>query len=1227
MINFHSLFHRFKFVVGYTIAAIVIIIALGVSGLRLLLTTANLYQAEVEQLAVSLLKQPVKIGRMDARLSGLIPTLIFHDVQLISKKTNKSLLSLSRIDVGLSVDDLIWSQKITPVKMTVIGMNVHVTRTVEGNIKIEGIDIANLSNIDNKESNDFLEHWFSQQTEIGLEDSFLVWKDEQNAGLTWVFDNINLLLKNTKDRHQILLSSNLPAILGKKINFAFDLEGEIINSSSWDAKVFVESKNLKLAPLQKYIKLPDYNLLAGSTDLKLWADWEDSQVKQLSGNIHLSDVTYIKGKRKKVSIKLISGIFDTNKDENNNWNVSIDRFNYSGNKNILTNSSFSLAFNLKNKKLNELFVKSDFIKLEALSEIVTANHLLKIESEKKIKLLNFHGVIKGFYMAIKNNELKQLQANFSEAGLNSWKGIPKLDLVSGDVNYSGQNGVINLYSKKSIIGFPNLFRGTFKLDEIDAKVIFSNNKEGLLFNIINLKTMNSEVAAESKALLWIPNDESSPYLDLQTYIARGDVSKISHFLPASIMDDSLVKWLDNGIISGTVQNSTIIFNGKLSEFPFDNTEGKFLVDVDASNVVINYQEHWPEITEAKINADFSGQGMSLFIASGKVAGNVLYNSSAIINSFSKAELELNIHSQGNTHNTLHYLINSPILSSAKETISAMRWSGDIVTAVKVNIPLNDAISAKKQTTYTGSAILKDTSVFMLKDKIDITNAEGEINFTEKSFSSKKLSAYILGEQSTVTVSSRNNNNIIYLSAKPRVDAKKILKIFSIPGAGKVSGLTDVNMKMSFPSKHLKRNTPSLILTSNLLGVKSRLPDQFYKEKMKKQKFRFETDFLGNDKIIMGVEFGDKASAIIELDQSKPNPSIDKGMISFSDKKATLPRKNILYVDGSINKITPSEWVKALDDPKEKRTQSSLSIPVIFNLNKLKIITRDNEKKKNKKIHKKSTSPKKLPAFEGIIKGLYFNKINLGRIDFKSSKTKKGLRLDELIVSSKNMKLFAHGDWSDTQGKQATNLNITLSSDNFGSMLTDLGYSSVIDRGTAKTVGTINWKGSPMQFSLYRLNGNIQLEIENGSIRGVDTGAGRLLGLFSLSSLPRKLIGDFKDASDKAFNFDSAKGEIVIENGDAYTDDFEINSAIATINISGRTGLVDQDYENTVEVVPDVGGGVAGITALLVNLPAGIGVWLLDKLTGEQFNDASAKHYEISGTWEKPEIEEILEEDL
>jgi uncharacterized protein YhdP len=221
-----------------------------------------------------------------------------------------------------------------------------------------------------------------------------------------------------------------------------------------------------------------------------------------------------------------------------------------------------------------------------------------------------------------------------------------------------------------------------------------------------------------------------------------------------------------------------------------------------------------------------------------------------------------------------------------------------------------------------------------------------------------------------------------------------------------------------------------------------------------------------------------------------------------------------------------------------------------------------------------------------------------------------------------MKVVGKGDWTYAGDNQYSTFDLTLSSDNFGEMLNTLGFAAIIDNGTAQAVAKLNWQASLSQFSLKKLNGEIQLKLENGSIKEVDAGAGRMLGLFSLSALPRKLFGDFKDTFKSGFSFDKARGEITIRNGDAYTDGFEINSAVAEITITGRTGIAARDYENTITVVPDVGGTAAGVIALLGNIPAGVGLWLVNKLSGDKINESSMRKYEISGSWDKPVIERI-----
>lgn len=136
---------------------------------------------------------------------------------------------MARIDVGLSFEELLWQQKIIPEQVTIRGMNLHVTRTSEGKLKVKGFDLDALSKSDENESNSAIESWLLQKGEVGLEDSTFTWVDEQNAGLTWYFDDINFLLKKNKSRQQLLLSSKLPRTLGDKINLSLILRAILLN--------------------------------------------------------------------------------------------------------------------------------------------------------------------------------------------------------------------------------------------------------------------------------------------------------------------------------------------------------------------------------------------------------------------------------------------------------------------------------------------------------------------------------------------------------------------------------------------------------------------------------------------------------------------------------------------------------------------------------------------------------------------------------------------------------------------------------------------------------------------------------------------------------------------------------------------------------------------------------------------------------------------------------------
>lgn len=1216
------LFHKFKSIIGYSIATVVIIAALGISGIRFLLTTANLYHEEVEQLASRLLEQPVKIASMDAKLSGLVPTIIFHKVQLLSKPDNNPLFSLSRIDVGISFKSLILSQEITPQYITVRGAKLNITRTVNEEIKFEGIKIGNLTDTkkaeNNKQVSSFIEKWLLSRSEIAIEDSSIVWRDEKNGKLSWAFENVNILLKNNDTHHQLSLHGSLPDVLGDEIKLDVDIDGDITKPLLWKAKMFLESENINLKPFQIYINEKNLKVKNGFSALKLWADFDKGRVANLSGDVKLNNIEYQYKQKNEARINYASAIFDASQSKKNIWNVSVDRFYYKNNERVWSESKFNFAFHYLNEKFGNFYIKADYLRLGMLSQIVSDHHLFKKKNIKRLQSLDVHGEVHDFMVSWQNNKLSKIKADFNGFSINAWKNIPAVTNISGQFFYEDDQGEIYILSKKSSVNFAKLFRDELTFNDFNADINFLNTDEGLLFELEYLSAINEDASTESRASFWLPKDESSPYLDFYTHISHGNVAKVSKYLPTGIMARPLVNWLDKSIVSGNVNSGTIIFSGKLSDFPFGNNEGTFTVDVDASDVMIDYQKDWPIIEKAELNARFNGQGMQLHLSRGKSSNLVLTDSYAKIPSFLQAKLEMKLSTKGSLRDTAAYLVNSPVMPKAKEFVSSIKLAGTTSTSVEINIPLARDLRKKEKNSYAGYSILKNASIDMLDKKIDIKKLKGKVFFNENEIYAKNLHAELMQKKVEFAIATEGKDKRIKISAKGKITPGLLLSRFEIPGAQNVSGDTNYTGNIIFPGKISKLQYPVLTIESDLQNIKSALPEFLQKDKKSKQQLTFKTVFKQKNTTLFELYFKE-GSGVFAIEQSKSgNAVLKKGAISFSPDKAKMPRDNVLYIDGKIQRLTPSKWFTSLGLNKQAKSATFFVNPIILNLSELVLLTDDNKNNNNTV----PIDPKLIPKFEGIIKKLSFNKDFLGRLDFKSSKRNYGIQLDEFILSAKNMKLVAKGDWRHNRGKPETNVDVTLSTKDFGSMLTDLGFSAIIKHGEAQAVSKLRWLGTPAQFQFETLNGAIQLNLENGNIVDIDPSAGRLLGFFSLAALPRKLFGDFKSSVDEGFSFDKAKGQIVIRDGNAYTDGFEITSTIADVRISGRTGLSERDYDNTVEVVPAVGDGVTGLITLLVNIPAGIGLWLMDKITGEQFNEASTRFYEIKGSWLKPEIKRV-----
>lgn len=238
------------------------------------------------------------------------------------------------------------------------------------------------------------------------------------------------------------------------------------------------------------------------------------------------------------------------------------------------------------------------------------------------------------------------------------------------------------------------------------------------------------------------------------------------------------------------------------------------------------------------------------------------------------------------------------------------------------------------------------------------------------------------------------------------------------------------------------------------------------------------------------------------------------------------------------------------------------------------------------------------------------------------------RVNKLVLGHPHARLDATGHWAPKQESlvSKTELNFRIDIKNAGDLINDLGMGAVMKRGRGYLRGLVSWQGSPLDFEVRRLDGQMRMEVESGQFLKLDAGAGRLLGILSLQSLPRRLILDFRDVFLEGFAFDNISGDIQLEDGVASTNNLRMRSVQAAALLEGRADINRETQDIRVVVVPEINAGTASLAYATINPVLGLGSFLAQFFLRKPLAEANTREFHITGSWDDPQVEEMQRDD-
>lgn len=270
-------------------------------------------------------------------------------------------------------------------------------------------------------------------------------------------------------------------------------------------------------------------------------------------------------------------------------------------------------------------------------------------------------------------------------------------------------------------------------------------------------------------------------------------------------------------------------------------------------------------------------------------------------------------------------------------------------------------------------------------------------------------------------------------------------------------------------------------------------------------------------------------------------------------------------------------------------------------------------------------PSSIPPLALEIEDLHFGQARLGNASLRTQRLPAGLRVQKLALRSPGQQIDIEGSWMGGGAAARTQVAADIASEDFGKLLDQLGFKGQVAGGEGKVRFDAGWSGGPASFALATMQGGLQIDARNGQLLEVEPGAGRVLGLLSITQLPRRMLLDFRDFFSKGLAFNRIEGKVDFGAGVARSDDLLIDGPAAEIQIRGSTDLSAQRFDQTIEVLPK-SGNLLAVVGAVAGGPIGAAVGAAaNAVLGKPLGALGARTYRVTGPWKDPKVKVISKE--
>ncbi len=1212
--------------IAYICAALVIVAALLVIASRVFTPALDKHRGEAEQWASVLLQRPVTIKNIRLSWHGYQPEIRLNEVTASSPDTHQPILQVRRIGVFISVIKSLWQMKLVPSGIMLSGSNLNIVQSKDGKISIQG-----LPSFDDFGDQPFPEasvadvmEWLSQQPDIILDNIRLHY---QRAGDKELVVTLNhLSLENAGDKHTILGKAILQQADPVEVSTAIQWRGSGTDMAALKVNAYLYVEGVSLAQWLKTYEWHGWQIKSGMASAKIWLDWSDGRLQKVQTNFQGVQLGLHSQKDNAVHyINRLSGDVGWRQD-GDSWVFAGDDILVDLPRHLwpVTNFYVELAPTPSGQKAPAV-INTGYLDIEDVESFLFAtSNLVPDQVRRVLDQLQLKGSLQTVSLVLPLNgfDWKQtvLDTEFSHISFLPQNGMPGIKNLSGLLKWHDQNAEIDLSSHRLLFTYDSVFANVLDADQMDAKIIanYDESHGAWQLRLSSMQLLNADGAFNLKGTALLAPGKL-PDVDLKGNFTLAKAKNVARYLPLKVFSAGLSHWLSDAFIAGEVTFGHAELKGNLTDFPFDHDNGKFLITGNVNNVGLSFASDWPELKGVSGKIAFAGSSVHVDVDKGETLGIPFGHVVADIPSMGADIAMLHIAADPVATDfsaALGYVHNSPLRKTLGRILSDVRLTGPIMVGLNLDIPLDKPDQAK----VSGLMDIKNGVMNLEPWHLTVNALTGQVHFTEATTTASSIRGKLFNrplEFSLATVPQKHADAFIRARFANHIALSDIETWLKLPLSTIAKGDTDITgeLDMAFDQPIKLR------IQSKLVGIDVDLPDQYGKTAQKPIDFDAAITIDQSKPLQVQLTYGKLLSAAAVVDRGDLG-EMNLLSASVSSSQMTLLGQELTKVNLEVKPDKPNWHASIVSDQVTGRIDFPIKLSSQSNI--VAVLDKLNVQSSNIGSISTDLDPGTLPAISLDVGNAVVNKIPLGRVSIKTSPQANGLNIQVLKIISPLINLQAYGAWSKEKKSSLTTLNGNAISNDVRQLLISFGFDAhnfIVQDGRMRF--NVSWEDVPYAFVFAKMNGVASFELGKGRIADIGKendakmGLGRLLSLFSLQTIPRRLSLDFSDVFQKGYSFDSVKGDFKIDDGDVYTSNFRFDGPVAKLGINGRIGLKNHDFDIVLSITPYVTSSIPVAATLLVNPFVGLGALAVNTVVGSQISKASTYYYNVTGSWNNP----------